>query len=183
MWIVSRDCGHPQINIPARLIGTDTEWSLRTESKDEAVWRPVAENAAKAYHDLYMSPMWRDGKLSYRFFQPSVGYTSGWATFKEWWTWRHVGGVGVGPWIKTGRFLQRAICGAANYKHLMEKSVTDKGALSLAKQWQQSFGVEGVLDVKDSPSGRIVYWQSFPKMPTEPPADGNGPRPRPNDGK
>ena len=179
----SRDCGFPQSTIPARLIGTETEAKLRTDSTDPDVYRPVVANATKAAHDLYIAPMTRDGELSRRYFSPWYAYTTGWATFREWWTWHQEGGEPVGPWIKTGRFLQRAIPGAANSLHLIEKTVTEAEALTLARRWADTFKVKGTLALKDSPVGQIIYWRDIPAKPTAPPVDGIGPRPHQNDGR
>jgi hypothetical protein len=56
---------------------------------------------------------------------------------------------------------------------------TPEQCLAYAKKHQARWKVQGELVIS---SGKIA-WGSFPKKPQEPPADGIGPRPVPNDGK
>lgn len=174
----SRDCGLFQINIPAVRVGTFVEESLRTESLDEAEWKPVLENNIEAAVRLYNTPMdrWRN-----RLWQPWVAYTTGWATFPEWWVWAQDSeGRPIGEWHKTGRYIQRAIAGQMNYHIVILQDWTVEQALSYSKRYISKFGIhEGELVEKQD----ILQWAHIPPMPTAPPADGIGPRPVKNDGR
>lgn len=173
--LASRDCGAYQKNIPASAVGTDLEFSLRTESPLEADWRPVFKTNVKAAAQLYNAP-WAGGRK--RLWQPWVAYTTGWARFPEWWVWHQdADGKPVGPWMPTGRYIQRAIAGQMNMHVVIKKDMTAKEALALSARYLEKFGVKGTLFIE----GDILKWKVPPK-PTVPPKDGVGPRPVPNDG-
>ena len=174
--IKTRDCGLFQINIPAVRVGTYVEEALRTDSLDPEVFMPVLSNNIEAALRLYNTQRdrWRT-----RLWQPWVAYTTGWATFPEWWVWRHVDGVPTGPWVATGRYIYKAIAGQMNYHIVILKDWTPDVALSYAKRYMDKFGVDsGSLREKEG----ILQWM-IPSMPSEPPVDGVGPRPIPNDGR
>ena len=175
--IKSRDCGIFQVNIPARAVGTADEDNLRTESMDPMIWRPVAEGNVAEAHNLYNQPWTRNDKPAKREWQPWVAYTTGWATFPEWWVWAR---PTLDHWAATGRYVQQAIVGVANYHLLIAKDRNPEQAVFQASQFQKTFKVKGELGY-DSDRG-VVKWMSHPSKPAEPPADGIGPRPRPNDG-
>ena len=179
LWIVSRDCGFMQNSIPASQIGTPVEDGLRTLSHDPAVYGPVVDNGAKVAHDKYHQPMIRNGKPGERHWQPWFGYTFGWAPFPEWWIWKQVAGKPVGPWGKTGRYIQRAIAGVANY-YLVERGIDSSAALDIGRSLQAHFKVEGVMEMNAKRG--IIVWKTVPPIPTAPPADGVGPRPVKNTG-
>jgi len=165
------DSGLMQINVPK---SSPREMELRSESLDEKYWRPVAEANARAARDLYHHPWTRNGEKGIREWQPWVAYTSGWATFPEWWVWSVVHEA----WLPTGHYVHRAIAGVANY-HLVIARDRDRGqALFMARNFQQTFKVKGELGISDG----IVAWVSTPSRPKTPPADGVGPRPVKNDG-
>jgi len=172
----SRDCGVDEINIPARQVGTQAEADLRTDSFDPAVWKRVLANSVEAAHKLFISPWTRDGKPTIRMWHPWVAVTSGWAWFREWWVWSKA----EQAWVATGRYVQQAIAGVANYLLVIKHSVTRSQALSLARKWADVFKItQGTLGIRDG----IVAWISIPPKPSSPPADGVGPRPIPNDGR
>jgi hypothetical protein len=178
-FLVSRDCGAMQINIPASAIGTELENSLRTASTDPVVYVPVAEHNFRVGRALYDQPMTRDGKPGWRRWQPWVAYTSGWAMFPEWWVWHQVNGVPAGPWMPSGRFVQQAIRAVANWHLLIAKDMDVKAALAEAERLAEKFNVTtGILDYSVR---NAVFWH-IPPHPTSPPLDGVGPRPVPNDG-
>ena len=183
--VTSRDCGVFQINVPVRdgQPGTQDppnaeEAALRTPSTDPVVWKPVLANSIEAALKLYNQPWSRDGKPGIRQWQPWYAYTEGWATFPEWWVWH----VTPEPphWFYTGRYIQKALVGVANFHFLIAKDTNAPGALALARQYASLFKVKGTLAV-DPAKG--VYWEAVPPKPTAPPADGIGPRPKPNDGR
>jgi hypothetical protein len=172
--IQSRDLGLMQINIPARGIGGPLEASLRYEGHDGPTSIKVARaNVTAAYH-LYEQP-WTGRSI--RRWQPWVAYTTGWATFPEFWIWHQIEGKPVGPWIPTGRYLQQAICGVANWHLWLKKDKTLAEATGLAASHAAHFGVRAELTTR---RGYLAF--VTPPRPTLPPADGIGPRPRPNDG-
>lgn len=180
----SRDCGLPQISIAYSANPTqkmlEEEASLRTESKDPDVYKPILANSVLRAREMYLTPWRRNGQIDIRRWQAWAAYTSGWATFPEWWVWEHM----VGPWVPTGRYIQGATVGVANYHLLIKKDMSFAEALERAESLASQFHIEGVLGKKTSktyPKG-FVQWLSHPPKPTEPPADGVGPRPKPNDG-
>jgi hypothetical protein len=177
--VVSRDCGLMQINIQARFIGTDLEASLRTTSTDPAVYGPVLANNVQAAVDLYEQPWTRNGQPDIRRWQPWVAYTSGWATFPKFWVWHQVDGVPTGPWVPTGRYVQRAILGQVNRHVLILRDWTPAKALSYARKYAQHFGVDPSVFFITA-QGLVSY--TPPPAPASPPADGVGPRPAPNNG-
>lgn len=127
--ILSRDVGLFEINIPASHIGTVEETKL---------YDPIynTERALVLY--------------TIRHFQPWAGYTSGWAMFPECWYWTQ---AEPHQWVKSGRFLHKALAGAANYYG------TTLGALPVP-----------------------TLMPRYSQMPKNPPSDGIGPRPVSNDG-
>lgn len=176
--VASRDCGLMQDNIVARLIGTDTEMSLRTTSTDRDEYLPVARSNIDWGFGLYSAAWKRDGKTDIRRWQPWVAYTTGWATFPEWWVWQQKDGQPVGPWVPTGRYIQRAIAGQMNRHIIIVRDWEPSDGLHYAKMYAQHFGVtqgEPVI------SNGLVAWKVPPK-PTADPADGVGPRPKLNNG-
>lgn len=169
----SFDSGLCQINLSASESPRDK--LIRSVSLDEKNWRPAAEANVQAAHGLYLQPMTRHGKPGKREWQPWYGYTTpGWAMFPEWWVWSQ----SHESWLPTGHYLQRAIAGVANYHLVIAKSRNRNQALFQAKHFADQFHVEGELGISEG----IVAWTSIPQKPKEPPADGIGPRPRPNDG-
>ncbi len=182
--ITSRDCGLYQINIPAERIGTYTEDMLRTESLDPAVYEPVMRTNLARARALYDADWVRDGKVDKRLWQAWVAYNSGWATFPEFWVWRQDADHNpVGPWVKTGRYIQRAISAQMNYHILIVKDWTVENALYYGKRYAQHFNVKAPLKAsKETPGHPSIVGFVTPEEPTEPPADGVGPRPVPNDG-
>lgn len=96
--IKTRDVGLAQINIPARYIGTKKEQELYK----------VGTNL-RAARALFMT---RETLTKRRRFNPWYAFTTGWATFPEWWVFtkaepRH--------WAPTGRYLHQAVVGVANF--------------------------------------------------------------------
>jgi len=178
----SRDCGLYQINIPADRIGTYTENSLRTDSLDPDVYGPVWEQNTTRAWTMYKTDWYRDGVKDIRRWQAWVAYTSGWATFPEFWVWRHVNGVPTGPWVATGRFIQRAICAQMNFHLIILKDWDENQALYYAKRYADHFNVNSNLYMKRPKTGPAVVAFETPPMPTSPPSDGVGPRPVENNG-
>jgi hypothetical protein len=88
--IKSRDCGLFQINIPKNQVGTIME---------DRLYEPEY-NVYRAWK-LYES----------RGFQPWYGYTLGYATSPKWWTYSEK----YKEWRRTGRYIQRAVKGVANF--------------------------------------------------------------------
>lgn len=173
--ILSRDCGLYQINIPAFFVGQPQELSLRTESKVLDEYSEVAKyNTLRAYQ-LYSSPFTRDGIKTIRKWQPWVAYTSGWAMFPEWWVWAQ---PNLDHWAPTGRYLQLAIRGVANYKLLHLKKSPEE-CLSWAKSQADKYQVTGTLSYDPK---KFIWWSSIPPKPSLPPSDGVGPRPVKNNG-
>jgi hypothetical protein len=182
--ITTRDLGLFQINRSASIVGTDNEKLLRTTDLDPAVYEPVMRNNIDVAFALY-DTAWslREG-VAKRHWQPWVAYTSGWATFPEFWVWHQdADGNPVGPWVKTGRYIQRAISGQMNYHILVMKDWTVEQALYYGKRYATHFEVKAPLQASKATEGHpsIVGFVT-PPMPTEPPADGVGPRPTPNSG-
>ena len=157
-----------QININASEIGTAAEEALMTSSRDPNVWLPIVNANIAAGRRLYESRKW----------EPWFAYTFGWATFPAWWTWHQENGKAIGPWMKTGRYLQRALVGVANFHHLTAQDMTLAQAVKLADSLAAHFKVQG----KVGPVKNEVYWTQVPPKPSVPPADGLGPRPVPNNG-
>jgi hypothetical protein len=178
--ITSRDCGLYQINIPAEQIATAVENSLRTDSKDEAVFMRVARTNVDAAYRKYTAPWTRDGKPDMRRWQPWYAYTTGWATFSKAWVWKQTGGEPTGPWTETGRYLHKAIRAVANWHYLIAKDMDETEAVDEAQRLAAHFGID---DATFSWSDRTLVTCRYPAAPTAPPADGIGPRPTRNDGK
>lgn len=176
--VVSRDCGLMQISIPARLIGTTTEFGLRTPSLEPDEYLEVAKANILAAYKLYTQPWIRNGKQDIRRWQPWVAYTTGWAMFGEPWVWKQTDGEPTGPWVETGRFLHKAIRGVANWHLLIAKDMNADEAFQEAVRLADVYGAKGTLLYNDK---SFVYW-TFPKAPVAPPADGVGPRPERNEG-
>lgn len=174
--VKSRDCGLMQDNIPASEIGTDIEDGLRTTSLQPLEWQSVVKRNVLVAHQLYLEPGPNMGK---RRWEPWVSYTDGWDTFPAWWVWhQNAQGKPIGPWLRTGRYIQRAIPGVANYHLLLEKDRSEAEAITLARNIADVFEVEGALKIVNG----LVEWSLVPPEPTSPPADGIGPRPIPNSG-
>lgn len=177
---LSRDCGFIQINIPASEIGTDAEFAYRTDSADPDVYGPVVRNGVVRARALFDTPQRRAKNLPQtRRWQPWVAYTTGLATFPEWWVWHQdVNHNPIGPWIATGRYIHRGFVGVANYHLLIAQDKTPDEAVEYARTQATRFHVSGTLGYVNG----IVKWVGVPAKPTSPPADGVGPRPVPNDG-
>lgn len=177
--LLSRDCGLFQINLPASQVGTQSEFSLRTEDISPAVWGPVLRNNVDHAYALYTTPWFRNDQLDMRRWQPWVAYTTGWATFPEFWVWHQdASGNPVGPWLRTGRYIQQAIVGQMNYHILILKDWDPVAALYYGRRYAYHFGVHAKLTI--TKYGTLAF--IAPPMPTAPPLDGIGPRPIPNDG-
>ncbi|HWE82796.1 MAG TPA: hypothetical protein VG265_14190 [Gaiellaceae bacterium] len=173
--VSSRDCGAPQINIPASEIGGSVEAALRTDSRDMPVWSPVFEHSVDVAWALYNEP-WPGRRI--RQWQPWASYTSGIAVFPGWWIWKQENGKPVGPWEATGRYVQRAIGGVVNYHLLIARDMHAMAAIDLGHELADALQVKtGSLYV----TGGLARWK-VPPMPSGPPADGVGPRFVPNDG-
>lgn len=176
--VVSRDCGLMQVNIPARLIGTESEAQLRTENMTYDVAIRVARANVEAAYQLYEQPWAREpGEPQIRRWEPWVAYTSGIATFPEFWVWHQVNGKPVGPWVQTGRYVQQAIAGVANFHLMIKRDKTLEQALELATAYAVRFGVKA-----PAVESRGLVTFRVPQPPGGPPLDGIGPRPVPNDG-
>lgn len=180
----SRDCGAFQINIDDQYVGTEVEANLRTASLDPDEYIPVLKNNIKRARSLYDTPWIRDGEQDKRRWQPWVAYTTGWCMFNQWWVWRHQRNedgvlVPIGPWVATGRYLMKSISGWANWYLFVSKRKDADESLEWAKRWQAHYKIEGELSVR--PKGWIG-WSDYPDKPQNPPADGKGPRPVPNNG-
>lgn len=176
----SRDCGLFQINIPASKVDTDYEWALRTESLDPMEWEPVMGENIQTAELMYNREWVRNGKSDMRRWQAWVAYNTGWATFPEFWVWRQVDGEPVGPWVRTGRYIQKAIAGHMNSIVIYRGTWDLDVAFSYGKKYAAHFGVDTTLMKKDVRQG-ILGW-NVPAMPVDPPEDGIGPRPVPNNG-
>ena len=172
--IVSRDCGGYQINIPARMIGSDYEKSLRTESLDPAVYMTVARNNVNAMYSLWATKgVFRNGKLDYRRWQPSVAYTSGWVPFPRLYAWHHdKEGNPVGPWVVSGRYLHNAIRGVANWHLVISKDqgMTSQEALAWTNLQAQHFGIADAECEWRYSDKKLIYYVPGP-MPTKPPTE------------
>jgi hypothetical protein len=177
--LTSRDCGLFQDNIPARMIGTDYEDSLRTDSFDPDVYEKVEVRNIKFAYDLYNSDWQRNGKSDIRRWQPWVAYDSGWATFPEWWVWHQQDGNPVGPWIPTGRYIHKAISGQMNNMIVNEKLWRPEDALHYMQNYISYFKITSGEPYINNQG--IIAWH-IPAKPTAPPEDGVGPRPKANDG-
>lgn len=173
--IMSRDCGLFQINISASKVGTDEEAGLRTESLDPEVYKVVAAESTRRAYKLYANPWIRDGQKDIRKWQPWVAYTLGWAMFPEWWVWAR---PDLDHWAPTGRYLQLAIRGVANYK-LLTLKLPAADCLLWAQGMANKYQVPGTLSYDPK---KFIWWSSIPKKPLLPPSDGIGPRPVPNNG-
>lgn len=181
--VASRDCGLFQINIPASKIGTPDEFALRTESLDPAEYMPVMHTNVDRARQLYLARWMRGGESDIRRWQAWVAYTTGWATFPEFWVWHQdADGNPIGPWIATGRYIQRAICGQMNYHVVIKGDWDIQKALYYGARYAEHFGVKADLIVKPQKNGPDVIGFQTPPKPVDPPADGVGPRPVPNNG-
>jgi hypothetical protein len=178
--VLSRDCGVFQINIAAKYIGTPVEFSLRTTSLDSAVYWPVVTNNVQAAWALYNQPWTRNGQPDIRRWQPWYGFTFGWATFPAFWLWKQTNGVPTGPWVRTGRYIHRAIVGQMNRHVVVVGDWSSAKALRYARAYAQHFGISPAL-LYVTGSGTVAW--HVPPAPTSPPSDGIGPRPRMNDGQ
>lgn len=184
--VLSRDCGIYEFNIPASQIGSDTEFALRTESREPTEYMPVFKNSVAKAWDYYMTGWMRNGQHDIRRWQAWAAYTSGWATFPGSWVWHHdADGKGIGPWVPTGRYIFNAIAGQMNNMVVNEKLWTPETALAFGNKYAIHFGIvigDGKLGLaKDSLGNMIVRW-TFPPAPKLPPIDGSGSYPIPNNG-
>jgi hypothetical protein len=147
---------------------------------DQAEWEPVAVENVSTAEAMYDRAWMRDGKQDIRRWQAWVAYTTGWATFPEFWVWKQVDGEPTGPWVKTGRYIQKAIAGQLNFHAVILKDWTLKQALDYGHRYAKHFGLDPARLKIDSKND-IIGWD-VPRMPGVPPSDGVGPRPVPNDG-
>ncbi len=179
--ITSRDCGLFQINLRADDVGTEEEANLRTESIDPLVWQPVMDANVQRARLMYDRAWMRDGKQDIRRWQAWVAYITGWATFPEFWVWRQDADHNpVGPWVKTGRYIQRAIAGQMNRRVMFVGDWGEKEAVYYGKRYARHFGINPDALYWDAKNG-IVGWH-VPPAPQAAPSDGVGPRPIPNNG-
>lgn len=178
--IVSRDCGLYQINIPDEQVGTQVEFGLRTDSKDEAEAMDVARANVEAAWRKWNEEWLRNGEHDYRRWQPWVAYTSGWAMFPQAWIWKKTEGESTGPWVATGRYLHRAIRAVANWHYVIRQDMKATEATQEAKRLAKFFGITDTSFFWDD---KTFVTAKYPPAPTAPPADGVGPRPVKNDGK
>jgi hypothetical protein len=171
--VVSMDCGLMQVSVPQSQVGLPRTEQLLSD--------PVYNIAQGRL--LYDQPMIRNGKQDKRRYQPWVGYRSGLATFPEFWVWHQVQGVPTGPWVPTGRYVQRAIAGVANWHQIIRKDKSKDEALAFAAAEAETFGVKVQPTlVHQKSTGLDLVTFVAPKAPSGAPADGVGPRPIPNDG-
>jgi hypothetical protein len=112
--IRSKDVGLFQINIPTSKVGTPFEKQLFDPKTN-----------VKAAWDLYKR----------RGFQPWYGYTNGYATSPDWWYWSKKRLV----WAPSGRRIQKAIRGVANF-------------------WAEEFKIE-------SPKSTLLDFRAIPPKP------------------
>lgn len=180
---VSRDCGPMQDNIVARYIDTLTEWSLRTLSSDPVeIDRVMKSNMLWAYQLWSTMSDFRDGKRDYRRWRPWVADTSGWAWHPRCYVWhRDIDKNPVGPWVKTGEYLQKAIRGVANYDHLTKKK-SAKDVLAWVEVQCQNFGILPEWCQWDYDSKKLIYYIPE-KLPVAPPEPGELDYAQPNDGR
>ncbi len=165
----SEDCGLMQISIMARDIGGPVEKGLMTTSKDREIWVPVVNENIRRGRNLYEARKW----------QPWYAYTLGWATFPSWWVWHQENLKPIGPWMRTGRYIHRALVGVANFHVRIAKDKSLAEGVVLAETLASHFRVEGTLGT----SSGYVNWTHVPPEPIHPPPDGVGPRPIPNTGQ
>lgn len=174
--LISRDCGLMQINVNVHQIDEGVAATLMTDSKESKVYDPIVKNNVLHGYKLYEEPGSNNGL---RRWQPWVAYTTGWATFPEWWVWHQDADHNpIGPWIATGRYIQKAIVGVANFRLVIAKTLNEEQALALAVKEANHFGVKGTLGIRKG----IVGWTTVPARPKVAPADGIGTRPVPNSG-
>jgi hypothetical protein len=156
------------------------------ETQEEAATSDLTTNVQAnidAAYKLFEQPWIRNGEHDIRKWQPWVSYTSGWATFPDAWIWHQdLNGNPIGPWIKTGRYVHKAIAGVANAHLLVWKDMSLDQALKFAQAQATIFGVtDGSVPIRYVHNGvAIVSWKYAPaplKTPT-----GTGPRPVPNNG-
>jgi len=176
----SVDLGLLQISISADKLDLFRD-KLWTDSLEPEVYEPVAATNVGWARAMYDQPGPLGGR---RLWGPWVAYTTGWATHPEWWVWRHARNSAgdlepVGPWLPTGRFIHASIVGWANWHLLIAGTKSQNGALASAYNAQVRWKVDGELGL----SAGKVAWLSHPPRPAEPPADGVGPRPKPNNGR
>src|SRR5436190_2735051 len=168
--VASRDCGVMQINIPARLIGSEAELALRSESKDRDEAIQVAMQNLHAAAELFISP-WVAGRD--RQWNPWVAWISGWAPYPEAWCWSR---VTPDTWVATGRFLHKAIRGVAN-EHWKAGDLSLEGALHEAERLASFYKItRGDLFVDASNQAQGVQWR-YPPKPTQPGSVANYPKP------
>lgn len=173
--VLSQDCGLMQINVLASQLEGPLPARLMTTSADPAMQASVAQHNVAVASALYHEPGSNDGR---RRWQPWVAYTTGWATFPAWWVWHQENGKPIGPWRPTGRYIQRALVGVANYHLIVKRDLTREQAVAAAERFAAHFHVTGTLGIR----GELVAWTTVPTRPDTPPANGLGPRPQPNGG-
>ena len=168
--VASRDCGVMQINIPARLLGTEAELALRTESHDRDEATRVALQNLHAAAELFITP-WVAGRK--RQWQPWVAWTSGWAPYPEAWCWSR---VTPDTWVATGRFLHKAIRGVAN-EHWKAGDLSLTGALHEAERLASFYKItKGILWIDPKNQSQGVQWR-YPPKPTAPGSAADYPKP------
>lgn len=186
LWIVSRDCSLYQINIPARLINSDYEASIRSESLDPAVYEPIAKANVQAAYELWNSPQVRPaGQPQKRLWGPWVAYTQGWPMYPEAYVWHHIvdengNSKPAGPWVESGRYLFQAIRATVNYQLLITKTMSAPEAVAEAERLAAYWGItRGDITYDER---HAVYWK-YPPAPTEPPTAEPWGYPVSNDGR
>lgn len=180
---VSRDCGPMQDNIVARYIGSLTENSLRTVSTD-----PIEIDRVMKYNVLWGYQLWatmsdfRDGKRDYRRWRPWVADISGWAWHPRCFVFhRDKDKHPVGPWVKTGEYLHKAIRGVANHD-ILHKKKDPKEVLTWTWAQAESFGISADWCQWDYTAKKLIYYIPE-KLPVAPPSHGELDYPVPNDGR
>jgi hypothetical protein len=172
LWIVSRDCGLYQINIPARLVGSDYENSIRSESLDPAVYLPIAKANVQAAYEKWSEPYSRPpGLPDLALWRPWAAYRSNWVMDTEAYVWHHIvdeNGVPqpAGPWVTSGRYLFQAIRAAANYHLFILEDMSAAEAVAEAERLATYWKITTGDILHDDRHG--VYWK-YPDPPTDPP--------------
>lgn len=143
--VTSRDIGLAQINIRARDIGTSRERKLKDPKYN-------LQQARKLFDT-------RETLVKRRRFNPWYAFTTGWATFPEWWVFRSAEAAKARnlprEWTPTGRYLHQALIGVTNF-------------------YAKKYGI--------THPDPFVKLPDPPKMPSKPPK-GDGPRPVKNKGR
>jgi hypothetical protein len=100
--IRSRDVGLFQINIPVRDIGTKRERDLYGVDANIRAARKLFDTIERRFP-----------KVKRRRFNPWYAFTLGWATFPGWWVFTKK--TDPRRWDPTGRYIQKAVVGVANF--------------------------------------------------------------------